>query len=219
MIMIIIKSCRFHIVKHGVNKIPYHPIATRTRSKRSRKVLTQIGIHFRQPVSQEDHDQEFIEFLNQYAIKTNRKHEIATVKQELFESSSESSSDEDDSNSPASVQPGSPVVINDIKENNKSTLSESVVMYSPSQPYYNPNSPVYTPTQPMQDIDYHLSPSDPTDNQRYSPEPAQSYYDQPYQPVGICHDNYQLAMNTSLPVSMILFSMFYYDNSQILSHV
>ena len=119
-LIVIIIYCRFHIVKHGVNKIPYRPIATRTRSKKSRKVLTQIGIHFRQPVSQEDYDQEFIEFLNQYAVKTNRKHEIATVEQELFESSSESSSDEDDSNSPASVQPGSPVVINDTEENNKS---------------------------------------------------------------------------------------------------
>ena len=88
----VINCFRFHVVKHGVNKIPYRPIATRTHSKRSRKLLTQIGIHFRQPVSQEDHDQEFIEFLNQYAVKTNRKHEIEVVKQELFESSSNSSS-------------------------------------------------------------------------------------------------------------------------------
>ena len=191
-------------MKHGVNKIPYHPIATRTRSKRSRKLLTQIGIHFRQPMSQEDHDQEFIEFLSQYAIKTNRKHEIATVKQELFESPSDSSSsDEEESNSPASVQPGSPIVINDTDEDDKSKLSESVVMYSPSQPYYNPNSPVYTPTQSMQDI--HLNPSELIDNQRYSPEPAQSYYDQPYQPIAIYHDDYQIAMNTSLPVSMITY--------------
>ena len=196
------------MVKHGVNKVPYRPIATRTHSKRSRKLLTQIGIHFRQPVSQEDHDQEFIEFLSQYAVKTNRKHEIAAVKQELFELSSESSSsDEDDSNSPVSVQPGSPIVINDTDEDDKSKLSESVMMYSPSQPYYNPDSPVYTPTQPMQDIDCHLSPSEPIDNQRYSPEPAQSYYDQPYQPIGVYHDDYQIAMNTSLPVSITLLNM------------
>ena len=55
----------------------------------------------------------------------------------------------------------------------------------------------------MQDI--HLSPSEPIDNQRYSPEPAQSYYDQPYQPIAVYHDDYQIAMNTSLPVSMTLF--------------
>ena len=194
-------------MKHGVNKIPYHPIATRTRSKRSKKVLTQIGIHFRQPVSQEEHDQEFIEFLSQYVFKTNRKHEIAAVQQELFESSSDSSSDEDDSNTPASVQPGSPIVINDTDEDEKVKQSESVVMYSPSQPYYNPDSPVYTPTQPMQDIDCHPSPSEPIDNQRYSPEPAQSYYDQPYYPMEIYHDDYQVAMNTNLPVSMTLHSI------------
>ena len=198
-------------MKHGVNKIPYRPIATRTRSKRSRKVLTQIGIHFRQPVSQEDHDQEFIEFLSQYVFKTNREQEIDAVKQELFESPSDSSSsDEDASNTSASVQPGSPIVINDTDEDDKSKLSESVVMYSPSQPYYNPDSPVYTPTQPMQDIDCHPSPSElyePIDNQQYSPEPAQSYYDQPYQPMEIYHDDYQIAMNTNLPVSMTLHSI------------
>ena len=189
-----------------MNKIPYRPIATRTRSKRSRKVLTQIGIHFRQPVSQEEHDQEFIEFLSQYVVKTNRKHEIAAVQQELFESSSDSSSDEDDSNTPASVQPGSPIVINDTDEEEK-IKSESVVMYSPSQPYYNPNSPVYTPTQPMQDIDCQPSSSELIDNQRYSPEPAQSYYDQPYYPMEIYHDDYQIALNTNLPVSTVLYSI------------
>ena len=191
-------------MKHGANKIPYRPIATRTRSKRSRKLLTQIGLHFRQSLSQEDPDQEFEEFLSQYVIKTNRKHEISAVQQELFESSSDSSSsDEDESKPPVSAQIGSPIVIIDTDEDDKSKLSESVVMYSPSQPYYNPDSPVYTPTQPMQDI--HLSPSEPIDNQRYSPEPAQSYYDQPYQPIAIYHDDYQIAMNTSLPVSMTLF--------------
>ena len=168
-LIILIDHCRFHVVKHGVNKIPYWPIATRTRSKRSRKVLTQIGIHFRRSLSQEDHDQEFIEFLSQYVFKTNRKHEIAAVQQELFELSSDSSSDEGDSNTPASVQPGSPIVINDTDEEEKVKQSESVVMYSPSQPCYNPNSPVYTPTQPMQDIDCQPSSSELMDNQRYSP--------------------------------------------------
>ena len=61
----------------------------------------------------------------------------------------------------------------------------------------------------MQDIDCHLSPSEPIDNQRYSPEPAQSYYDQPYQPIGVYHDDYQVAMNTSLPVSIVVISTKY----------
>ena len=191
-------------------KIPYRPIASRTRSKMSRRLLSQIGIHFRQPyqdiLSQEDQDQEFSEFLSLYAVKTNRKFEISAVRQELYCSSSDlssdsSSSDEEESITPASIQPGSPVVNDDIGEKD---FSSETVMYSPSQPYYNPDSPVYTPTQPMQDVDCQLSPSGSIDNQGYSPEPAQSYYDQPYQPVGICHDDYQVAMNTSLPVSIIL---------------